>query len=196
MKIYKKILIFLICISLCISVFSIINIYAKYSTSASGSADIPIAKWNIKVNDSSIKNSSDFSSTISPIFLGNDNIASNIIAPTSEGYFDLSFDFSDADVSFSYSISTSVNEQSSISDLIVTGYSIDNGDTIDFDSSTGITDTIGYSDNIDSRVIRIYIKWDDSTGSLMDNAADTAATNEENAKALLDVVISFTQIVD
>ena len=38
--------------------------------------------------------------------------------------------------------------------------------------------------------------WDDSADSKMDNAADTTATTSENAKALLDVSVLFTQIAD
>lgn len=192
MKIYKKILIFLILVFICISVYSIMNTYAKYLTSTSGNANIPIAKWNIKVNDISVKNNSSFSSTLTPIFLGNEHIAENIIAPTAEGYFDLNFDF-EVDVSFTYSINVSVNENSSVSDLIVTDYSIDGNEKIPFNSTDKIADTINLADNITSRTIRIYIKWDDSEASQMDNIADTLATNVENSAALLDVSVSFTQ---
>ena len=195
MKIYKKILIFLLLVFTFFSCYSLINTYAKYLTSTSGNANIPIAKWNITVNDISVKDDTNLSATISPIFLGNDNIAENIIAPTSEGYFDLDFDFA-VDVSFSYLVEVSVNEDSPVSDLIVTGYSIDDGPIITFDDTIGITDTIRLADKIDSRSIRIYIVWDDSSDASMDNIADTLATNATNQNALLDVVVSFTQITN
>ena len=99
MKNHKKILLLLIGICICFLLFYIVQIYAKYLTSTEGSTHFTIANWNIKVNNLSIKTDTDISNTIIPVFPGNDHIASGIIAPTAEGYFDLTFDFSDADVS-------------------------------------------------------------------------------------------------
>ena len=92
MKNHKKFILFLI--GLCVGILFIIfvQIYAKYLTSADGNTSLTIARWNIMVNDLSIKNNTDISNKITPVFPGNDNIASNIIAPTAEGYFDLNFD--------------------------------------------------------------------------------------------------------
>ena len=59
-------------------------------------------------------------------------------------------------------------------------------------STPTITDAVLKSDNVRTKDIRIYIKWDDENGT-MDNSADTAATIPENAKALLDVNVLFTQ---
>ena len=52
-----------------------------------------IAKWNILVNNLSIKTNTDISNSIVPVFTGNEHIAKDIIAPTAEGYFDINFDF-------------------------------------------------------------------------------------------------------
>ena len=195
MKSYKKMTLFLALLSLCILISLIIDIYGKYLTVANGNANIPIAKWNIVVNNMSIKNNSDISSAITPIFLGNDNIASNIIAPTAQGYFDLNFDFSNVDLSFSYEILVSASPNSAVSDLIATGYSIDGGSIIPFsDGNRIITDTIKHSDNIISRSIRIHIMWDDSSDtSSMNNIDDTLASDSPNG-AILEVSIAFTQI--
>lgn len=195
MKIYKKIVLLLACISACISIFFILQIYAKYLTSATGSADLNIAKWNIKVNNNSINNS--VATTIAPVFEGTDHIASNVIAPTAEGYFDLAFDFTDVDVSFLYDIAISTSENSSVSDLVISAYSIDDGPITSFEgSSRTISDTIIYSDNISARTIRVYISWnDDAESASMDNSADTIATSS-GINALIDVIISFTQVVD
>ena len=94
--------------------------YAKYSSSTVGNADIPIARWNIKVNNQSIKDSNDISATITPVFEGTNHIAKDIIAPTATGYFDLVFDFTGADVSFKYDISVSASDLSVVSDLVAT----------------------------------------------------------------------------
>ena len=134
---------------------------------------------------------------IVPVFPGNDHIASNIIAPTAEGYFDLNFDFSNADVSFEYKITTSADENSSVKDLVATGYSIDDGEKISFENrNEPISEIIALSSNIEARKVRIYIMWDDSEDSqTMTNSDDTISTTAENPP-LLNVNISFTQITD
>ncbi|MBO5413230.1 MAG: hypothetical protein J6A29_02860 [Clostridia bacterium] len=197
MSLYKKFILFLAIISAVLCLFIVVDTYAKYMTSAKQVTNIPIAKWNIKVNNVSIKNNQNLTSVISPVFPGTEHIASGIIAPTAEGYFDLDFDFTDADVSFSYNVSVSPNTNSSVTDLVVTGYSIDAATPIYFSAgdATNITDNIYYSSGIDTRKIRIFIKWiDDDTTATMDNSQDTAATLD--ATALLDVKIVFTQIAD
>ena len=197
MSLYKKFVLFLAIISAVLCLFIVVDTYAKYMTSAKQVTNIPIAKWNIKVNNVSIKNNANLSSVVSPVFPGTDHIASGIIAPTAEGYFDLDFDFTDADVSFSYDISVAPNANSSVTDIVVTGYSIDDATPIYFSAgdATNITDNIYYNSGIDTRKIRVFIKWiDDDTTATMDNSQDTAATL--NATALLDVKIVFTQIAD
>lgn len=120
MKNSKKFYILICIILIVLLIFTVIQIYAKYLTSAEGNTNLTIARWNILVNNQSIKDNSDISNSIVPVFPGNDNIAEGIIAPTSEGYFDLYFDFSAADVSFKYEINTSVTEESSVKDLVAT----------------------------------------------------------------------------
>lgn len=196
MKNRKKLLFLLIGILICILLFFIVQIYAKYLTSASGNTNIGIAKWDIVVNDLSIKNNTDISNKITPVFPGNDNIASNIIAPTAEGYFDLNFDFSNADVSFTYEITTSVAENSSVTDLVATGYSVDDGEKVTFANyNDPITDTITLDSNIKTRKIRIFVMWnDDADTTQMTNEDDTLSTKSSDP-ALFNVNISFTQIV-
>lgn len=104
MKISKKIFFILGCIVFCITLIISIQTYAKYLTAADGNGEVSIAKWNIAVNNLSIKNNTDISSTIQPIFPGTENIAEGIIAPNAEGYFDLNLDFTNVDVSFEYSL--------------------------------------------------------------------------------------------
>lgn len=160
-----------------------------------GSTEINIARWNILVNNMSIKDNPDISNTLTPVFPGNENIAEGIIAPTAEGYFDLNFDVSAADVSFKYEITTSVHPNSSVKDLIVTGYSIDGGEKINVDDpNLPIADTILLTDNVDTRNFRIFVKWNDGANSTMNNKDDTIATIS-GLNALLTIKVSFTQVV-
>lgn len=196
MKNYKKFILLIILILILTLILVLIQIFAKYLTSASGDATMTVARWNILVNDLSIKENTDISNTLAPVFPGNENIADGIIAPTAEGYFDLNFDFSDADVSFKYEITTTVDENSSVKDLVTTGYSIDDGEKIVFDElNSPITDTILLTDEIDTQKIRVYVKWNDDETATMDNEADTIATTSDTP-ALLHVNISFTQIAE
>ena len=196
MKSYKKCILLIILIFILILIFFLIQIFAKYLTSASGDTAMNVARWNILVNDISIKSNTDISNTLAPVFPGNEHIASNIIAPTAEGYFDLNFDFSDADVSFEYEILTTVDENRVVKDLVTTGYSIDDGEKITFEQvNSPIKDTILLADTVETQKIRVYVKWNDDETATMDNVADTMATTSETP-ALLHVNISFTQIAD
>ena len=197
MKNKKKFMLLLIGIFICLLLFSIIQIYAKYLTSSTGKTNLTIAKWNIIVNKKSIKNNSDISSEIVPVFEGNDNISAGIIAPTATGYFDLDFDFKDADVSFKYEINVSAAENSSVKDLVVTGYSVDDGETISFENfDQPISDTILLNSDIKQRKIRVYILWnDDAETETMSNEDDTASAISDTP-ALLSVNISFTQVAE
>lgn len=191
----KKLFLLLIIFLLCCFTFSIIQIYAKYLSTTNGDTSIKIANWNIVVNNLSIKSDTDISSAIIPIFPGNENISSNIIAPTSEGYFDLNFDFTNIDVSFKYEINVSASKNSSVTDLVATGYSVDDGEKITFSTfNEPISDTIVLNSNISNRKIRVFILWnDDDSTSTMSNEEDTIATNSD-VPALLNVDISFIQI--
>lgn len=197
MKNHKKFLLLLIGICISLLLYFIVQIYAKYLTSAEGSTELTIANWNIIVNELSIKNNTDISNTIVPVFPGNEHIASNIIAPTAEGYFDLNFDFSDADVSFEYVITATADENSSVQDLVTTGYSINGGEIISFENyDAPITEIIQLSDNVETTKVRVYIKWNDNEDSQsMTNSDDTVSTTSENPP-LLNVNISFTQITE
>lgn len=195
MKKYKKSIVFLAIFFAFLTILFIIQTYAKYISSANGETAISIAKWNIKVNNKSIKTDTNISSTIAPVFPGNENIASNILAPTAEGYFDLNLDFTDADVSFRYTITSSIAENSPVKDFLIVGYSIDNGNRIDFDDNTNsITEDILLSSNIKNRTIRIFLKWVDDGSASMSNEEDTIATTS-STPAICNVNINFTQII-
>ena len=196
MKNSKKIIFLIIGILIVLAIFIVVQTYAKYLTSASGDTTMTIARWNILVNNLSIKNNTDISNAIVPVFEKNENIAEDIIAPTSEGYFDLELNFKDADVSFEYEITTSVDENSLVKDLVTTGYSIDDGEKVEFTNlNEPIKDTIELGSGIETRKIRIYILWnDDEETQQMTNADDTAAA-VDGTPALLKVNVSFKQII-
>ncbi len=191
----KKKLILLVVLSIILCLFFVQESLAKYITAADETANISIARWKILVNDEDIRDENTVNTVINPVFLGNDNIAENIIAPTSEGYFDLIIDAREADVSFKYKISMSVNKNSSVKDLVATKYVVNGGEPITMDiNNQTIENTVLYGNNNSTINIRVYIVWNDGDGSLMDNSADTLATTSGNS-AMMNVSLNFTQVV-
>lgn len=166
--------------------------YGKYLTDIDEQTEIKIARWKILVNGDDVRNNEATEKTINPVFTGNKNIKDNVIAPGAEGYFDLIIDGSNADVSFKYTINTTVNENSSVKDLIITGYSINEEDIIETNETT-LTETIPLSSENKVINIRVFIKWDDGENSIMTNEDDTLATITNDAK--LDVSLTFTQVI-
>ena len=196
MKTNKKLILLLAFIFLIITIILVVQTYAKYLSSASGETTVSIARWNIKVNNLSVTENTDISGTIAPVFPGNENIQSNIIAPTAEGYFDLAFDFEAVDVSFNYAINSVIDESSPVKDFVIVGYSIDNCERVELsgDDVNLISEDIPLDSNIKSRNIRIYVKWIDDESASMSNEEDTLATKSDTP-AIFKVNISFTQIV-
>lgn len=195
LKYNQKIKFILACISLIICLSFIKETYAKYITEASGQANITIAKWKILVNNEDVINNNNITQTITPNFTNNENIKDNVIAPGATGYFDLIIDPTNTDVTFSYEITTSIHKDSSVQDLIITGYSKDEGETITFskEEEKKITDIIFYNPENKSTKIRVYITWQDDETELMNNQADTSATLTENSLAKVNVNIKFIQ---
>ena len=198
----KKHFIFIMAfLSFILCIFFIQESYAKYLTATSENATMNVARWRILVNNKDIREGSttnaqrgEVSRLKFQVFEGNEHIANGIIAPTSEGYFDLVIDATEADVSFKYSINFSVNNNSSVTDLIATKYSINNGEFIYLDrDNQSISNQVLQVNNTNPINIRVYVLWDDGENATMDNTADTEATKNNNT-AKMDVNLSFTQL--
>lgn len=178
-------------IFLSITIFLIHDSYAKYLTTLNETTNISVARWRILVNNYDIRSNSTATAVVTPIFYLNNHIANNIIAPTSEGYFDLIIDSSGADVSFGYTLNVGVNQESAVQDLVVTGYQVGTNPVVNTINTPLYQETVLYSSGVTSRTIRVFIKWDDSSNATMDNAADTLAAD---GTAKLDVTLQFTQV--
>lgn len=185
-------------VTITIVIIVIYNSYSKYITSVNGNAAIGIARWKILVNNQDITQNNSLNNVISPVFPGGDNVASGVIAPTAEGYFDMEIDASDTDVSFKYIITTSDNADSAVSDLIISGYSIDGGERQEITGEDGfkIENTISYTSTDKTVSLRVYLKWNDDSenGAVMDNDADTSVTSTTSNTAKVNVNLKFLQI--
>lgn len=186
----KKIILLSALFFLIMCFYFIQETYAKYVTSTQGNINAKIARWNIKVNDTDIKNNTNLSEDIIPTFDSSENIAENVIAPTIKGYFDLNIDASAVDVSFTYKIL--IEESDIISDFKITGYQIGTNPKVDLSGTNEINNDILYTETERVQTIRIYFEWYDEDDNNMDNAADTAVTFD-NEQITLKVNLSFTQ---
>jgi len=186
MKTKKKIIFFVALMSLLYCITLMQDTYAKYVSSAVENAELTIARWSILVNDQDVVNESNFTDTISPVFAGSSNIASDVIAPTAEGYFELLINGTNTDVSFRYTISIDTTD-CSVEDLKIKSYSI-NGTTYSYTEGDDITGTILLSAQDKTADIIFNVEWDDNTlTQTMDNAADTLASQEESAAFTVNV---------
>ena len=191
MKTKKKIIFFLALLSLFYCITLMQKTYAKYVTNASASADLTIARWSILLNNQDIIQNSDFSETITPVFAGTTNIKADVIAPTAEGYFDVTLDGSNTDVSFNYTIHTDLASTNTVSDLQISRYVIDDV-SYEYDGSD-LTGTVLLNDENKVKTIRFYVKWNDDTATEnMNNEADSLAANE--GIAAFDIDLNVIQL--
>lgn len=194
-KIKKWHLVLAIC-ALILCITQIQQTYAKYLDTKEGDTDFTIAKWKILVNQQDITEASTMSSLINPVYIENEHMKEGVIAPGREGYFDLVIDSSNTEVSFRYDISVTSSENSSVNDLIITGYSLNDSEIIPVsDQLNNLSNVIYYTDTSKENKIRIYFKWRDGTGENMNNEADTNASIQ-GVNAKLKANITFTQITN
>ena len=192
----RKLKFILAIIALVFCVTQIQQTYAKYVETKEGDTNFTVAKWKILVNNQDITEAATMSSLINPVYVQNDNVAEGVIAPGSEGYFDLVIDASKTEVSFQYNISVTTSENSSVKDLIITGYTLNDGALIPVDSElNNISNTVYYYSENKVNSLRVYFKWLDGDGESMDNSADTEASLSNNS-AKLKVNLSFIQTKD
>ena len=188
MKTKRKIAFFVALMSLFYCLSFMQDTYAKYLSSATATTNLTIARWNILVNNQDIANNSNFSETISPVFAGSANIASGVIAPTAEGYFEITINANNTDVSFNYTISIDTSD-CSIEDLEITKYVVDN---TEYNYIGDVVGSILLSDQTRSVTYRFYVKWNDNfQGEQMDNAEDTEVAYD--GTSAFDVSVNVIQ---
>lgn len=208
MNIVKKLRFVIVLISLSICLCFMSTTYSKYVAGTTSDIEVLFAKWQILVNDVDI--TSNTSSTVSflPTIEENEYVASNKLAPTSKGYFDINIDPTNVDVSFKYTVNLNAQNEN-IPDLMITKYALlpENyieGDTLELITLNGstITNTFNYDKEIEdfsfkSFTIRVFFEWYEGSEETMTDEDDTyvggtAAT--EDTKFQMSANISFEQI--
>lgn len=192
----KKIILLFACLSLLVFIGSTAYTYAKYFSQTKRDIGTSIKKWNIKVNDIDIKNGTTLTEGITATFTGSEHIADNTMAPTSEGVFEISLDYSEVEVSFKYEIS--IAENTTVPDISIYKLEVD-GEEV---TGTGLTISKEININTDTdtdkkKNIKVYIKWndDETTGATLNNEQDTQVAIN-NTSVNFDVNLNFTQILE
>lgn len=177
--------------------------YSKYSSSASGSSNVNIAAWNVKVNSEDITNSTTLSEKINFKTISNEYVAPNKLAPSSEGYFDIVLDTTSAEVAAHYTISIDLSSTSTLGSVSLIGYD----DTItDFSiESTSVPNEENLREINDNKIegdilldtntnkgqvknFRVYLSWNDDENL---NETQTVA-----GSSTTDVEIPITILVE
>lgn len=186
----KKAFLMMACIWFIITFSVIQTTYAKYVTNLNANANISISYWNILVNNQNITENSDLSAVMSVVLPGSEYAKSDVLVPGSTGYFDLNIDSSQVTVPFTATISTAINEASSLkTDFVVTGYSINGGEIIELTDTNSFTYSIG--SDVSNTLITIYTTWiDDGLDSMEDTSLGILG-----GTAILDVNVKFEQTV-
>ena len=188
----KKAFLLLACIWFIITFTVIQTTYAKYVTNLDANANIAISYWNILVNNQDISENPDISAVMTAVLPGSEYAKPDVLVPGSLGYFDIHIDSSQVSVPFTVTVTTSINEASSLkTDFLVVGYSLDNGNTIQDLIGTN-TFSLDIGENVDTTTIRVYTAWDDDG---LDSTEDTLL-GIQGGTAILDVNLHFDQIIN
>lgn len=188
----KKAFLLLACIWFIITFTVIQTTYAKYVTNLDANANIAISYWNILVNNQDISENPDISAVMTAVLPGSEYAKPDVLVPGSLGYFDLNIDSSQVTVPFTLTVTTSINETSSLTtDFLVVGYSLDNGNTM-IDLVDTDTFSLDIGADVDTTTIRIYTAWDDDG---LDSTEDTLL-GIQGGTAILDVNLHFDQIIN
>ena len=202
-----KVLLVIISLSLTLSLMS--NTYSRYVADTTSDIELQFANWQILVNENDITNNSVSSINIVPILEENNNIATNSIAPTSKGYFDIEIDPSNVEVSFDYQINFELLNDN-MPDLLISKYAILDSNYVEGDSLTTIPITDNQINNLltyDSSIenfrfepfkVRIYFEWYEGQDENMNDEADTQIGNEaatNDTKLQIKTTIAFSQII-
>lgn len=194
----RNMILIVACCFLILSLCLIQNTLAKYSTQTKGVAEMNVARWDILVNNDHIKDNKSTTATLTPHYINNPNVAAGVIAPGSIGYFDVTIDKGQTDVSFEYEISVLPNTESDVTDIKLYQYSKDGGTTLlDVDDNKITGEMLMSNPTITEHSLRIYVKWIDNVeGENLSNIEDTDIGHDaENKNASIKVNMKFKQKV-
>lgn len=184
-----RILQILCLISLLITFVSIQRTYARYFEKVDTTYDTHIKRWLIRINEHNIHEETSLEKIVQPVIVDAENMNNNnTLVPGRTGYFDIVIDYAFVDLAFEYDFSIEQLNTKKLDDFEIYGYEIVDGDKSTITETKeikGIIDptTEVNSNNEKKREIKVLFRWNDGTGSTMNNKADTQFKGEANTNA-------------
>lgn len=167
-KIIKKYLILLTFIATIFAVYEITSIYAVFHSEAVGNVSESLAKWKILVNNQDIVSGTEQDFDIGEFIIPNNNVIEGKFAPGLEGYFELTIEPQDTQVSVRYDI-TIDESQAILEDIhLISVEEIAQNNTLiqtAEDTYTGIIPLSVINNNY-VNTIKITFKWEEEENAL------------------------------
>lgn len=195
MKKKKKIVLVLAIISFFIFIGSTAYTYAKYFTKVDSSHISNIQKWEIIVNNENIKGNKILEKELELALTNNEHVATNNIAPGSEGYFYIDLDYTNTDLSFEYKIE--LDKTNTAIDDIVLSAEIINGPNNEFKFENNTISNNIIIDNtttMKNQRIKVNVKWNDDPDTETMNNIDDTKVQMINDLITMNLKLIFTQI--
>lgn len=183
------------------------NTYSRYVANTTGNLDMAFASWQILINEQDILEENISTIELEPVILENKNIATNTVAPSTQGYFDINIDPSNVDVSFKYELNIKVLNEN-IPDLMITKYAIldesyEDGDEVITNTleNNTLNGSLEFQQDIDNYqftpfTIRIYFEWYEGQDEKMNDQQDAEIGHQaaaENTALQIAASIKFEQ---
>lgn len=206
MKFNKSVKIILLILVLIVLFLVIRSTYSKYISTKDSGTNFHISKWNILLNDKNISENKDFSQDIQITYDENtENVAQDVIVPTSKGYFEIKLESTGTELPFEYTLKVKQEEDldNSIPDFKITSYILNDNEIIELDpDQTEIVGTVEPPKDADghftgAEVINkfiIYVEWDDSENNILDNLEDVSISKDENISGIIPIELNIKQI--
>lgn len=157
---------------------------AKYATEVTGSATATVAAWSFKANDQEVTMTGiDLGSTANRASYNKDTIKEGVIAPGTEGSFEIVVDGNGSEVGIDYSIMISNDSGNNIP----AGF-IFKVDGTKYDLDTSITGKIDYAADNMKKIVNVSWEWPIGKDIASDN--DNAYQNND---LTLKITVTGTQ---
>ena len=178
---------------------------AKYTTTVTGTATATVAKWVFNANNAAAD-----TKKFENINLGDTlnykvtDIKTGVIAPGTEGKFDIELNGTGSKVGIDYTIeitkaAITMQNKELPSNLVFSTKEIKEGNTgnsldkLSSESGSLLSGTIDYKDSKMEKTITIYWKWPYATST---EGADIKDTNDSGIENItLDITVTGTQVV-
>lgn len=206
MKFNKSIKIILLILVLIVLFLVIRSTYSKYISTKDSGTTFHISKWNILLNDKNISENEDFTQDIQITYDENtENVAQNVIVPTSTGHFEIKLESTGTELPFEYTlkIKPENNIANSHPDFKIKSYILNSDPLVELTADQ--TEIVGQVEppkdangNFTGQEVinnfTIYVEWDDSENNVLDNQGDVAISKDTNALATIPVELIIKQI--